>query len=613
MAHYAPMLAHAEYRCSQTHELAIGGSCAFSRLQQRLSADPSSVSRRDTEGNTPLMLACAARQQTDASVGYLLEKSCAHDGRLVNAANRDGLTALHFAVLSGRPGVVRLLLEKRADVDAGICRAAGIDDHSSRRSSRSRRRGPRGGGGRGTQYGLTPLHVSLTDCSSQASFECFEILLDSGADLTVEMASLCHVPQGGPQAASFQRECDCGGCWSHFKVRGFDSVLPPGRMTEHHFWDSRGGALTIAALNDADKHVRRLLDRFSSAGVDRCGTGVTLLDVVGSVDHDGRPAMFFSIANVNFQVFQTLLPLGGDVNRSLLFLGRTNALHLLSSLKRNLAGHFTCLWCRKVMLVSDSVLNPFIDALLSHDEIDVEGKDRPYGRTALLNALVEGHEYFCEMLLATGADPLARDREGQSALYLACLLEPPPVRGALVDVLLKTGISHEVVAEPLHRDKSFLMAVYKKRDCVSLGKLYRAGAVSKENLREMLARAAGEVNFEEDEADEEGMARFRLKLIDLGSSPMSLLGACLIYFSSAVGVGTPAQRTISLRSWVADLDSDLELAAAAASSASGGAGPRTARPPRPDLDPDYELDPSYPPEKGTWPLVESMFKAIRLL
>ena len=69
------------------------------------------VNKADKEGNTALMKAAAARDNTEALELLLpIVKN-------INAQNAKGESALTFAVLSGSPKAVEILLNKGADVN----------------------------------------------------------------------------------------------------------------------------------------------------------------------------------------------------------------------------------------------------------------------------------------------------------------------------------------------------------------------------------------------------------------------------------------------------------------------------------------------------------------
>jgi ankyrin repeat protein len=69
--------------------------------------------RSELESHTPLIHAVVTNANTELLVRFLLSK-----GAKVNEPIQDGITALHLAVLRGRPGVVRELLEYGANTSA---------------------------------------------------------------------------------------------------------------------------------------------------------------------------------------------------------------------------------------------------------------------------------------------------------------------------------------------------------------------------------------------------------------------------------------------------------------------------------------------------------------
>ncbi|KAK7493849.1 hypothetical protein BaRGS_00014990, partial [Batillaria attramentaria] len=167
------------------HMAAAAGDTATCRQLLKRRVD---VQALDSEHNTPLIMAAAAcLDQDDKVVRMLLD--CFSDpgarAEYVKMTNKDGLTALHFAVLAARPSLVQLLLDAGADPNAGIY---------SKRD--------------GEWLGLTPLHFSLSSMTNQ-SVKCRQYLLEAGADPNVEMA-FCD----NSYCPTLLFECDCGGCWS---------------------------------------------------------------------------------------------------------------------------------------------------------------------------------------------------------------------------------------------------------------------------------------------------------------------------------------------------------------------------------------------------------------
>jgi ankyrin repeat protein len=118
---------------NQSFELLAKGE--IDALRRLLENDPTAAEARDTAGVSLLMqclyrghrglaLAIAAKKaELDifeaASLGRLGRLSeCASDTARLNAASKDGFTALHFACFFHQPEAARILMEKGAAVDA---------------------------------------------------------------------------------------------------------------------------------------------------------------------------------------------------------------------------------------------------------------------------------------------------------------------------------------------------------------------------------------------------------------------------------------------------------------------------------------------------------------
>jgi ankyrin repeat protein len=111
---------------------------------EALLAQGSDPNARDSEGATPLHVACA-KGSNDATVVTLLAR-----GADLRAADVFGATPLHWAASYHRPGAARLLLDAGADVNASAGRQA-----------------------------FTALHAA----AAGGDLECVELLLQHGANL----------------------------------------------------------------------------------------------------------------------------------------------------------------------------------------------------------------------------------------------------------------------------------------------------------------------------------------------------------------------------------------------------------------------------------------------
>lgn len=154
---------------NEIFEAVQGGD--LTAVQRIVDADPESVTARNAEGLSPLIVA-AYWGQADI-MGYLrqrtreldfweavvlgdiprVEQLIADDPGLLTAHAPDGFTALHLAVFFGQPETARLLIEAGASVLARTTNA--LDNH--------------------------PLHAAVASSNASARLANTQLLLDAGA------------------------------------------------------------------------------------------------------------------------------------------------------------------------------------------------------------------------------------------------------------------------------------------------------------------------------------------------------------------------------------------------------------------------------------------------
>lgn len=94
------------------HWAAQNGNCAVLRALIEGGAD---VNSRDLEGKTPISCLCTLRSEADLS---LCIQILTHAGADVDAADDEGYRPLHLAAIWGNATYAKLLLERKASVDA---------------------------------------------------------------------------------------------------------------------------------------------------------------------------------------------------------------------------------------------------------------------------------------------------------------------------------------------------------------------------------------------------------------------------------------------------------------------------------------------------------------
>lgn len=161
---------------AEIHQAAELGD--LEKVRAYLEKDPKQIDATDSKGRT--VLNCASRSGKKELVEFLLEKGAAEDifaaaivgdtdritallkkdPKLINAADADSKTALHWAALYGQTKVIELLLANKADVNA-------LDED-----------------------GFTPLHWAATFNQSDA----VKLLLANKADMNLKVQKYGWTP-----------------------------------------------------------------------------------------------------------------------------------------------------------------------------------------------------------------------------------------------------------------------------------------------------------------------------------------------------------------------------------------------------------------------------------
>ncbi|KIZ06263.1 Ankyrin-1 [Monoraphidium neglectum] len=167
------------------HRAARSGHAAVLRILEQLPGGPEALLAPNADGKTPLMLVSALQEGGAEAAAFLMERGadpCAadkagstalhtaatsgnapvarlllatlHGEQLASAANVQGRTPLHLAALFGHEGVVRALMERKADVSAA------------------------------DQDGCTPLHMLCKSLmiGAEAQVDVARAIIASGAD-----------------------------------------------------------------------------------------------------------------------------------------------------------------------------------------------------------------------------------------------------------------------------------------------------------------------------------------------------------------------------------------------------------------------------------------------
>ncbi|KAF4264238.1 hypothetical protein KXV68_007120 [Aspergillus fumigatus] len=316
-----------------------------------------SVDKKDARGRTALYW--ASSKGHEAVVRLLVER-----GANVRVKDKLGLTALYQASSSGHEAVVKLLLEHGADVNA-----------------------------RSASKGWT----ALFEAASNGHKAVVQLLLDCGADVNMKdedgWTPLC-------QAAS----------------RGHEAVA--GLLVSHG-----------ADINARDGNGRTALYRAASDGYEAV---VCLLldhgaDINARGKYKGRTALFEAASNGHEAVVHLLLDRGADVNmkdedgRTPLYQAASRGHEAVAGL---LVGHGADINARDndgqtALFRASSNGDEAVVQLLVNRKANVNVADYFRGMTPLSQAASRGHEGVVSLLLDHGADINAKDSGEWTALDVA--------------------------------------------------------------------------------------------------------------------------------------------------------------------------------------------------
>ena len=332
-----------------------------------------SLNRVDDKRRTALMW--AAHGGHEAVVRLLLEKGADVHAKDTNAGDE---TALHEAAHYGHEAVVRLLLEKGSDVDAK------------------------------TSFGWTALSAA-----SRRGYEAVvRLLLEKRVDLEAKAIggeTALHKAAEGGHGAVVQLLLEKGAdleAKTHFEWTALHKAAEGGHGAVVRLLLEKGAdleakisngkmALHMAAEGGRGAVVRLLLEK----GAD-----------VEAKTTDGETALYMAAQGRHGAVVQLLLEKGADVSANTIY-GWT-ALHTAARMRH------------------EAVVR-----LLLEKRADFEAKTR-VGETALYMAAGGGHEAVVRLLLEKGADVEAKTTDGETALHMAA----QGGHGAVVRLLLEKGV-----------------------------------------------------------------------------------------------------------------------------------------------------------------------------
>jgi cytohesin len=389
----------------------------------------------DVQGHTPLT---SAAVRGHAGVVHLL----LDHGADINAQDGEGYTALTFAVANGHRAVMELLLARKANLEVK------------------------------TREGLTPLMLAALD--GRLGF--VRTLLNAGADPNAESKALM-LTLTPLSLASQQR---------HHAVA--DALIAAGAMA------ARTPLETGLALSKAVKENR--------------------LDVVRSLIAAG--------ADVNSSAG------GGDLLHTAAELGHVDMIRLLIRAGADLAGRESFRGMSPLMVAAEHGQEAAVAALLAaganvHSPVVQESlfRDHRHGSTALLLAARAGHAGVVRLLLAAGVNRNATNAEGRTAAELAAQSGHDEVIAVLADTMT-----------PALRDAR-LVGAAAAGDAARVVALLREGAhpdasgrpLGERLTRPALAHAAARGHLDAARALLAGGATVDARTPDDGKTPLMLAAA----------------------------------------------------------------------------------------
>ena len=449
---YMPWLMQG-YECCPLHMAVVAGDEALvDELMETMSG--TLLNYRDSLGNTVLMMACASRSSKHL-IKQLFRKagSPVQSRQLLRATNYEGLTALHFAVINARPDLVKLLLKRGADPNAGTTKFEG------------------------TRCGMTPLLVCVSLIYADAKekmMACARFLLWYGADPNI------------PGLESLDQKCDdyvicyecnCGGCWSRQFGLSVPRLVPPNCLTDHVVRKS-GGMLHLALRMNLDVRIIRELMDLSKVPIDLeayNGAGLTLLGV--------------AVTNRNRRVASLFIQRGASVTAQNIYSDGATRLSPLHKMIATSSSYFHQLCFPYRWYSNEELAQKLSEAMKELLELltpkDLETQDS-LGRTPLVIAAQYYSFTACQLLLEAGANPLAVDGSKRSPLFYVCYKRDDPYKEQLLDLFVRHGAGRDVPQSPYNHVNSPLRAVFRHKDRATLRRLFLAGAVTATHLRAMI-------------------------------------------------------------------------------------------------------------------------------
>ena len=449
-----------DYQCSPLHMALVAGDGALVDGVLRMMSGPL-VDYRDSLGNTVLMMACASRS-TQQVIKKLFRRTSSPDEarQLVRATNSEGLTAMHFAVINARPELVRLLLKKGADPNAGTIMFDG------------------------TRCGMTPLLVCVSlifGDTTEKMMACAGVLLGYGADPNIP--GLECIDQWSEEHMIYY-ECECGGCWSR-QIGLSPLLVPPKCLTDQMRPVVRtcGGMLHVAVRKRLDVHIIKKLMDSSKVPIDLesyNGAGLTMMGV--AVTDRNKSAAKFLVQRGASATAQNIYSDGA---------ARLSPLHKMAGTEVPSFVQPCCfcfqLYCNEERLWKAMQLKEAMEELLEMlTPKDLETQDS-LGRTPLNVAAQYYSTTACEMLLDAGANPLAVDGRQRSCIYYVCYMrDEHPDKERMLQIFLKHGAGRDVPQSRYNDVNSPLSLVFHNKDRATLRRLFLAGAVTATHLRAMM-------------------------------------------------------------------------------------------------------------------------------
>jgi ankyrin repeat protein len=407
LAHNADAFVHDNRGSTPLHLAAMRGHLEVSHSLIELKAD---INALDDEGLAPLQRASQGRHERHWDIIQLL----LDHGANLNACDKSGNTALHFAASEGHLEAARMLLERGADVnsqnDEGLAplQRASQGQHEGHRDIIRLLLDHGADLGARDNSGNSALHFA----AFEGHFEVAHLLLERGADVNSQngegLAPLQRASQGRHEGylevvrllldhgANVNMHDNSGNTALHFVASGGHLEVARMLIEQGAEVNSQNDKGLLASQDGYEDIVRLLLDR---------GANVDMHDI------GGNTALHFAAYRGHLEVARMLLERNAEVKSQ----NDAGATAFLLALMRRHTGQNIAV----------------VQLLLGHN-VDVHAHDK-HGNTPLHVAACNGDLDVCRILLKRNVAVNSQNSHGSTPLLLASEFGPPDLVQLFLD------------------------------------------------------------------------------------------------------------------------------------------------------------------------------------